>query len=133
MSILEFDGVTRAFKRGINVLDEVSFSIDPGDVVGLLGRNGAGKTTLIRTAMGMIRPQAGSVSVFGLDPSVDSVAVKRRLGYVSEDQILPPKTTVERVIDLHRSLYPTWDDAFATELLERFGLMPNFRIGQLSK
>jgi len=133
MSVLEFASVTRAFKRGINVLDDISFSIEPGEVVGLLGRNGAGKTTLIRTAMGMIRPQAGSVRVFGSDPSIDSVAVKRRLGYVSEEQTLPPKTTVERVIDLHRSLYPTWDDAFATELLERFGLAPNFRINQLSK
>ncbi len=133
MNVLEFQSVTRAFKRGINVLDEVSFSIAPGEVVGLLGRNGAGKTTLIRTAMGMIRPQGGSVTVFGSDPSIDAVAVKRRLGYVSEDQTLPPKTTVERVIALHRSLYPTWDDGFASELLERFDLQPKFRINQLSK
>jgi ABC-2 type transport system ATP-binding protein len=133
MNVLECHNVTRAFKRGINVLDDISFSLAPGEVVGLLGRNGAGKTTLIRTAMGMIRPQVGTVTVFGFDPSVDSVAVKKRLGYVSENQILPPKTTVERVIDLHRSLYPTWDDVFATELLERFGLLPKFRINQLSK
>ncbi len=133
MTILEFHSVTRAFKRGTNVLDEVSFSLAPGEVVGLLGRNGAGKTTLIRTAMGMIRPQAGTVTVFGSDPAVDAVAVKQRIGYVSEDQTLPPRTTVEKVINLHRSLYPSWDDNFATELLERFALAPKMRIEQLSK
>ena len=68
MNALEFEGIRRAYKKGVNVLDGVSFGIEPGQVVGLLGKNGAGKTTLIRIAMGMIEPQEGTVRVLGLDP-----------------------------------------------------------------
>ena len=94
MSVLEFEGIHRSYKRGTNVLDGVSFAVEPGQIVGLLGKNGAGKTTLIRIAMGMLAPQQGSVRVFGMDPRHDAIAVKRRVGYVSEDQILPPFLTV---------------------------------------
>jgi ABC-2 type transport system ATP-binding protein len=133
MNMLEFDNVHRAYVRGADVLRGVSFSIGAGEVVGLLGRNGAGKTTLMRIAMGMIEPQAGEVRVLGLDPRREPLAVKRRVGYVSEEQILPPFLRVREVIDLHRELFPTWDDAMARELAERFELSPRARIKDLSK
>lgn len=60
MKALIFDNVCRSYERGKNVLDGVSFSVAPGEVVGLLGRNGAGKTTLMRIAMGMIEAQGGA-------------------------------------------------------------------------
>ena len=69
--ILEFDNITRAYKKGVPVLDGVSFTMNEGEVVGLLGRNGAGKTTLIRIAMGLLYPQEGSVRVFGISPTED--------------------------------------------------------------
>ena len=75
-------------------------SVEPGEVVGLLGRNGAGKTTLMHTAMGMILPQEGSVRVFGLDPVREAVAVKKRVGFVSEDQLFPPFLRVAEIIEL---------------------------------
>ena len=133
MSVLEFNDVHRAFVDGVDVLDGIGFSVEPGEVVGLLGKNGAGKTTLLNIAMGMIEPQQGTVRVFGLDPRRDSVEVKRRIGYVSEEQILPAFMSVEKVVELHRSLFPGWDDAMARELLERFGLSPGVKIKTLSK
>ncbi len=133
MNVLEFDGIYRAYEKGVNVLDGVSFGVEPGGVVGLLGKNGAGKTTLIRIAMGMIEPQRGSVRVLGLDPRSDAVEVKRRVGYVSEDQILPPFLKVGRVLELHRRLYPTWSEEMARELVERFELPLATRIKSLSK
>ena len=75
-AVLEFQNVVRAFGVGARVLD------------------GAGKTTLIRIAMGMLFPQEGAVKVFGLSPMAEPVAVKRRVGYVAEDQVLPPSATV---------------------------------------
>ena len=60
MSIIAFDDVHRAYKRGVDVLHGVSFSLEPGEVVGLLGKNGAGKTTLMSIAMGMLKAQRGS-------------------------------------------------------------------------
>lgn len=133
MSIVTFSNIHRAYKKGADVLDGVTFSVEQGEVVGLLGKNGAGKTTLIRIAMGMIEAQQGSVRLFGLDPRENPLDVKRRVGYVSEDQVLPPFLRVGEVIDLHRGLFPGWDDEMAKRLSGRFGLSPREKIGSLSK
>ena len=133
MSIMEFHDVHRAYTRGDDILRGLSLTIEAGQVVGLLGRNGAGKTTLLRLAMGMLEPQRGTVRVFGLDPRVQAVEVKRRVGYVSEEQILPPFLRVSQVIDLHRGLFPTWDGELAERLAGRFDIRPRARIKSLSK
>ncbi len=133
MSVLELTNITRVFERGLPVLDGVDLTIEAGQVVGLLGQNGAGKTTLMRIALGMLRPQTGTVRVFGLDPCERPVEVKRRVGYVSEDQVLPPYLRVKEVLALHRSLYPSWDADFADELLGRFSFQGKEKIAKLSK
>jgi ABC-2 type transport system ATP-binding protein len=133
MNVIEFNEIHRAYKKGADVLDGIDFSVRSGEVIGLLGKNGAGKTTLIRIAMGIIEPQKGSVRVLRLDPRRDSVEIKRRVGYVSEDQILPAFMSVEKVVAIHRELFPTWDDETARELLERFELSPKAKIKTLSK
>jgi ABC-2 type transport system ATP-binding protein len=107
--------------------------MDAGEVVGLLGRNGAGKTTLIHIAMGLLSPDSGAVRAFGVAPLDDPVAVKRRIGFVSEDQVLPPHSTVADLIAFHRYLFAQWDSALERQLMERFGLLPSSRIGKLSK
>jgi ABC-2 type transport system ATP-binding protein len=133
VNILEFIDIHRAYRGREDVLKGVSFALAPGEVVGLLGRNGAGKTTLIRIAMGMLDAQEGRVRVFGMDPRRDAVEVKQRVGYVSEDQILPDFLRVEEVIRLHRDLFPGWDRNLEVELRERFGMDPRAKIGSLSK
>jgi len=133
MSVLEFSEVRRAYTRGVNVLDGVTFSLEPGEVVGLLGKNGAGKTTLIRIALGQLESQAGTVSVFGLHPRRDSVQIKKRVGYVSENQIFPSFLTVAEAIRLHRGLFPQWDEDLERRLRRRFDLSPSTRIKHLSK
>jgi len=133
MTIVDFQNVHRAYTQDEEVLAGVSFSIDPGQVVGLLGKNGAGKTTLLRIAMGMIDSQEGSVRIFGLDPRIDPIEVKRRVGYVSEEQILPPQLRVNAVIALHKSLFPTWDDELARGMIERFSIPGQRKIKTLSK
>jgi len=133
MNVLELRGVTRAYEKGVNVLDNVDLTVAQGEVIGLLGRNGAGKTTLLRIAMGLLEPQAGSVSVLGLDPRRQPLDVKRQVGYVSEDQTLPSFLSVTEAIDLHRRLYPDWDDALAHELSSRFQMKSDQKLKHLSK
>ena len=133
MTVLEFKDIHRAFKRGKDVLRGLSFSVGSGEVVGLLGRNGAGKTTLMRIAMGILEAQKGRVRLFGLDPRTDPIRVKRRVGYVAEDQILPEFLKVEDVVGLHRGLFPTWDGKMEREIAERFKINPKARIRTLSK
>jgi ABC-2 type transport system ATP-binding protein len=131
--ILEFENISRSYKKGVPVLNGVSFTMNEGEVLGLLGRNGAGKTTLIRIAMGLLYPQEGRVRVFGISPTEDPVAVKQRIGYVSEDQILPPGSTIAELIGFHRYLFPRWDGDLERDLLNRFGLSTNAKIKRLSK
>ena len=131
--ILEFHDIARSFKKGLPVLNGVTFSMSTGEVVVLLGRNGAGKTTLIRLAMGMLFPHAGSVRVFGVSPTADPVAVKKRIGYVAEEQVLPAQSSIAELIALHRYLFPDWDESLERELLDRFRLAVRSRISRLSK
>jgi len=133
MTILQMRDIHRSFEPGIPVLDGVDLTVRSGEVVGLLGRNGAGKTTLLHIAMGMLHQQSGTVGVFGLDPLKRPVDVKRRVGFVSENQILPEYLRVREVVDLHRSLFPTWDEHMARNLGERFTIKPDARIKTLSK
>jgi len=133
MKAIEFENVSRAYRRGVNVLDGISFNVESGEVVGLLGRNGVGKTTLIRIAMGMLEAQQGMVRVLGMDPRRNAVEVKRRVGYVSEEQILPPGMKLGDVVRFHHTLFPDWDEALERQLVERFRLSPSQRIKALSK
>jgi ABC-2 type transport system ATP-binding protein len=133
MNAISFENVHRTYRRDQEILSGVSFAVEAGSVVGLLGQNGAGKTTLIRIAMGLIEPQEGRALVLGMDPREKPIDVKRRVGYVSEDQLLPPFLTVERIVDLHRSLFRRWDDAMASALIRRFEIPPRARIRDLSK
>ena len=132
MCVLEFRDVHRGYGHG-DVLAGLDLQIKQGEVIGLLGQNGSGKTTLIRLVMGMLKPEKGAVKVFGEDPRRDPVATRRRIGYVAEDQELPPFLKVRDVIGMYRGLYEKWDETFATDLMQRFELPPARRIKDLSR
>jgi ABC-2 type transport system ATP-binding protein len=132
-TVIEFSSLQRAYERGKPVLDGVTFSLRQGEVVGLLGRNGAGKTTLIRIALGMLMPQGGQVRVLGMSPLEQPVEIKRRLGYVAEDQVLPGGAKVGDLIAFHRSLFPLWDDGLERDLCLRFEIQRGVKIKTLSK
>ena len=131
--VLELLNVSKSYKKGVPVLRGVSFSVHEGEIAGLLGRNAAGKTTLIHIAVGLLSPDGGAVRVFGLSPTEDPVDVKRRIGFVSEDQVLPPGSTVAELIAFHRYLFPRWDQDLERQLLDRFSLPRGSKIGRLSK
>jgi len=131
--VLEFNNIVRSYKKNLPVLNGVTFSVNAGEVVGLLGRNGAGKTTLIRIAMGMLYPDGGSVQVFGLSPTAKPVEVKKRIGFVAEDQVLPGGSTIGELIAFHRRIFPSWDEQMEGRILDRFSLAYTSKIRRLSK
>lgn len=133
MSILKLTNIHRSYLPGIPVLQGVSLSIEAGEVVGLLGENGSGKTTLIKIALGLLHPQQGSVELFGMDPTRFPVETKRRVGYVSEDQALPPHMRIKDILAMHRELFGSWDTKVESELLDRFAFTGRERIEELSK
>jgi ABC-2 type transport system ATP-binding protein len=131
-NVVEVHGLTRRFGAKV-ALDRVSLAVPHGQVFGLVGANGAGKTTLIKHILGLLRPSAGSVSIFGRDPITDPVGVLARVGYLSEENDLPGWMRVDELIRFARAFYPGWDAAYAEELRQTFGLDPAARIKDLSK
>jgi len=107
--------------------------VHKGTVHGLVGENGAGKTTLMKHILGGYRPQAGSVSVFGMDPVKQPVEVLGRLGYLSEERDIPGWMRVRELIWYCKSFYPAWDDGYAESLRVRFGLDPKTKVKALSR
>src|SRR5258708_18855397 len=131
-SVIAISDLTRRFGARA-ALASVSLSIPRGAVLGLGGANGAGKSTVIKHILGLLRAESGSVSVFGLDPVADPVAVLSRIGYLSEENDVPGWMRVDELIRYSRAFYPGWDDAYAEELRQTFALDPTAKIKSLSK
>ncbi|WJZ68609.1 ABC transporter ATP-binding protein [Kocuria rosea] len=99
------EDIRKTFKDTIAV-DNVSFAVAPGEVVGLLGANGAGKSTAVDVIAGLRAPDRGRVSVFGFDPRRDRKKVRRVLGVQLQEVRLHESLTVVELIELYRSFYP---------------------------
>ncbi|MEN6405269.1 MAG: ABC transporter ATP-binding protein, partial [Thermoguttaceae bacterium] len=115
------------------VLNGISLEVPHGQTFALLGRNGAGKTTLIRTLLGLLRPNSGVVTVLGMHPHVQPIEVRRRIGYLAEDQAMYGWMTADELGRFLKPFYPTWDARMANDLLDRFGVPRSTRIKHLSK
>ena len=125
-------GLVKAF-GSTRALDELDLTVRPGEVHGFLGPNGAGKTTTIRVLLGLLRRDAGAVTLLGGDPWRDAVVLHRRLAYVPGEVNLWPNLTGGEVIDLLGALRGGLDRTRRTALLERFQLDPTKQCRAYSK
>src|SRR5580698_2632097 len=114
------------------VLNGVELTVSRGMVLGLVGTNGEGKSTLIRCLLGLLRITSGEMRVFREDPWNLSSASKAQIGYVPQEPALLPWMTVRQQLAYAAAFFPTWDATFAAELVERWRLPANERIGPLS-
>jgi len=96
--MLECQSVTRRF-ASFTAVDSVSFRVEPGEIVGLLGHNGAGKTTIMRMITGALEPSAGQVTLDGLDMQRHSLELHARIGYLPEQLPLYPEMTIVEYLD----------------------------------
>ena len=92
MSMIEIENLTRRFGP-ITAVDDISFTVERGEVLGFLGPNGAGKSTTMRMITGFLAPSSGSIRIDGFDVLRDPIAVKRRVGYLPEGAPLWPDMT----------------------------------------
>ena len=129
---VELSGVTKRFGRQTAVND-LSLRIPRGTAFGFLGPNGAGKTTTIKVLMGLITRNSGQVTVLGVDPAVDAVSVKRRVGYVPEQHFIYRWMRVGEAVHFCRTLYPSWNDDLCEKLLKLFDLDVDKKVKHLSK
>ncbi len=116
----EMKGVSKAFR--FFSLEDISLTLDPGQVMGLVGPNGAGKSTSIRLLMGLLTPDAGEIRLLGQAMPQQQAAAKADVGFVSDDMRLFQHATLQWHMDFIASVYPGWDAAYAARLLKRFGL-----------
>lgn len=127
------DCVSKAYGNIVAVSD-VSFALNEGETVALVGHNGAGKTTLIKLMLGLVRPTSGTVSVLGENPAAGQVAARRKLGYLPENVSFNMALTGRETLNFYGRLkrVPKGDIA---DLLERVGLTAasDRRVGSYSK
>lgn len=132
MNAIETSQLTRRFGRTAAVVD-LTFTVPAGSVYALLGPNGAGKTTTIKLLLNLLRPTTGTACVLGRDCSTLNATDFQRIGYVTEEQILPTWMTLTQLIAFCRPLYPTWDDGLAARLLTVFGLPADRPLKKMSR
>ncbi len=114
-------------------LRDIDLRVKRGSAMALLGENGAGKTTTLRILTNLYRASSGSGTVLGETLGCDTSAFFQRLGYVSENQRLPLRWTLQGMVDYLRPQYPTWDDAFCEELIRNFELPWQRKLGNMSR
>lgn len=118
--------------RGKAVLQGLDWQLQPGQVVGLLGRNGAGKTTLLEALLGLRDLQAGSVHLFGRAATKLDDATRARIGYVPQASDLFEDLRAGELLAYFRSFYPRWNEARVAGLLERWAVPLDIEIGRMS-
>ncbi|MBB5076049.1 ABC transporter ATP-binding protein [Nonomuraea endophytica] len=119
MDLIEVTNLRKSYKDHVAV-EDVSFSVEEGEIFGILGPNGAGKTTTVECVSGLRRRDGGQISVAGVDPGRDRDRLRRILGAQLQSSQLPDRIKVWEAMDLYASFYP--DPADWPELLDLVGL-----------
>ena len=114
----------------VQALDNVSFVVEPGRVVGLLGPNGSGKTTLIKLANGLLTPTGGELLINGQKPGKASRA---QVSYLPDRPCLPEWMSAEKLLNMFADFYADFQRDKAQEMLEKLGIDPKQKIKQMSK
>jgi len=130
-SLIEAGNVSVRYGRKAAV-DKVSFSVNKGRVVGLLGHNGAGKTSLMKALVGLSEIE-GSLTVLGLNPWSEREKLLEQLSYIPDVAVLPRWARVDQLITLMSGLHPRFSAERARSLLKRTSVGPRDRVKTLSK
>ena len=129
--MLELKNITKTF-GGFKALDDLTMTVPKGAVYGLVGPNGAGKTTAIRHALGVYRPDSGSV-LFDGGSVYENPAAKVRIGSIPDDIFYFPSATLEDMHSFYKGMYPQFDDDLFRRLYEVFRLPQKSPIRRFSK
>ncbi len=128
---IEVRGLTKQYKNH-GALCNLSLRVPEGSAFLVVGANGAGKTTLIKILMNLLDATSGTAEILGVDSRRLSPKEFAQIGYVSENQELPGRLTVEEYLNYLRPFYPTWDRQLEAETLKQFRLPGDRRIQELS-
>ena len=131
MNALEVSHLTKKYRSF--TLDDVSFTLPGGTILGLIGENGAGKSTTIKCILNLVRRDGGDISVFGLDAVRNEQEVKAITGVVLDETTFHDGLSAPQVGKILSRLYPSWDMELYRDYLDKFGLTENKQVKAYSK
>ena len=120
MTALEVKGLIKRYPKFL--LDDLSFSLEEGRVMGLIGRNGAGKTTTLKSIFNIVHPTAGAIRIFGLDMPKDEQRIKTLIGYTGGAVNYYQRKKLKEITAVTRLFYDNWDDEAYRKYLSAFSL-----------
>ena len=131
MALLEVEGLTKRYPGF--TLDSVSFRLETGYIMGFIGRNGAGKTTTLKSMLGLVHADAGSVRIDGTEYREDEHLAKQKLGVAFGGVDYYPRARLSDIARVTRRFYEVWDETQYRALLQRFQLDEKKRVRELSQ
>lgn len=130
-TVIDIQNLVKTYKKARGVSD-ISLKVEKGDFYGFIGPNGAGKSTTIRSMLGLIKMNSGSIRILGMDAVKDKVAILKRVGYMPSETMFYPTLKVSQVIQMTAKAYHMDCKERAKELCERLQVNTNKRIEELS-
>lgn len=128
---LTITGLTKKYSNF--VLDNISFSIPSGSIVGLIGENGAGKSTTINSVLGLIKKDSGKITVSGHDIDTFDCAVKEKIGVVFDGSNFSEELTPAKLSKVLRDIYSSWEQSYFNRLLDQLNIPATKKIKTFSK
>jgi ABC-2 type transport system ATP-binding protein len=129
MARIEINNLTKKF-GDLTALDDVTVSLEQGQIVGLLGPNGSGKTTLIKILNGLLQPSSGSVSINGMKPGVET---KKVVAYLPDRNALPDYMTASQLMDIYEDFFEDFDRLKAEAMVDDLGIDRKQTMKKMSK
>ena len=129
MARIEISNLTKNF-GDLTALDDVTVSLEQGQIVGLLGPNGSGKTTLIKILNGLLQPTSGSVTINGSAPGVET---KKVVAYLPDRNALPDYMTASQLMDIYEDFFEDFDRAKAEAMVDDLGINRKQPMKKMSK
>ena len=128
---IEIDGLTKKYDGF--TLDNISFNVPKGSIMGFIGQNGAGKTTTINSLLNIIKKDSGTIRILGLDNEKNEIAIKEQIAAVFDEFPFHDQLNANHISIILRDIFKEWDNKKYLEYLDRFALPRKKKIGQFSK
>lgn len=130
---IEVHGLTKTYLGSSFKLDDISFSLPKGSIMGLIGENGSGKTTTIKAILNLFHYDSGDISILGMDSQKDELEIKQQIGVVFDEGCFYDTLRAKDVSLIMRNIYKNWDDKTFLSYLEKFDIPMNITVKQYSR
>lgn len=130
---LVLEKVSKTYKNSDFKLDEVSFCVPQGTILGFVGKNASGKTTTIQSILGVIKPDSGKIEMLGHDINENLFALKNDVGVVFDTISFPTEMTAKHIENILRDTYKNWDSEVFNHYLKKFGIDTKKKIKTFSR